>query len=393
MSTSTDHAGIGSTATARSGAGGRSRRLLAGAAILAVTLAAAACAPIAPPLTAEQEVAQIVRFVEVARGHEFLTTPDVEFLSDAAFRAEVLASVTAAEADVDRAQVAFTALGWISPGTDLYEKYRIAFGGGVVGFYDPVTKVLKVRGTTLTPYRREVIAHELTHALDDQIFDLNDITPGSLLDEQYFSALVAIEGSASLVQQRYVASMSPLDQLANLAEQLQLGSDPALLTVPLALLTFTSAPYLRGSAFQNELVGTLGNPAGVDQSLTRYPATAEQAFDTAKYLAVEPAVTVAAPPADGTVVTSGSWGQFLLTLLLDNGLALDQVSPATAGWAGDAHVTWTAGTQDCFRLDTAMDTAAQTDTLVAAMDDWAVLQPGATVSELDDTTVRLTSCA
>jgi len=371
----------------------RTRALIAVSAGLAVTLFATACAPAAPPLSTEQQVAQIVQFVENARGHEFVTTPDVEFLSDAAFRAEVLASVSAAEADVDRAQVAFTALGWITPGTDLYEKYKIAFGGGVVGFYDPVTKVLKVRGTSLTPYRREVIAHELTHALDDQIFDLDDIAPDSLLDEQYFAALVAIEGSASLVQQRYVASMSPLDQIVNLSEQLQLGSDPALLTVPLALLTFTSAPYLRGAAFQNQLVRTLGNPAGPDQSLTRYPSTAEQAFDTSKYLADEPAVAVAEPPADGTVVTSGSWGQFLLTLLIDNGLALDRVSPATAGWAGDSYVTWSSGAQDCFRLDTTMDTATQTDTLAAAMNDWATLRSGASVVELNDTTVRLTSCA
>lgn len=369
------------------------RRLLgAVAATIAVTLIASACAPVAP-LSPEQQVAQIVRFVEVARGHQFVTTPDVEFLPDAAFRADVLATVVAAEPEVDRAEVAFTALGWIAPGTDLYAKYQIAFGGGVVGYYEPVSKVLKVRGTSLTPYRREVIAHELTHALDDQIFDLNDIAAGSLLEEQYFAALVAIEGSASLVQQRYVASMSPLDQLADLSEQLQLGSDPALLTVPIALLTFTSAPYLRGAAFQAQLVGGFGNPGGPDQSLTRYPATAEQAFDTGKYLADEPATAVAAPPADGAVVTSGSWGQFLLTLLIDNGLALDAVSPATYGWAGDAYVSWSSGTQDCIRLDTAMDTAAQTDTLGAALSAWAALQPGASVVELDDTTVRLTSCA
>ena len=62
---------------------------------------------------------------------------------------------------------------------------HIAFGGGVVGFYDPVTKVLKVRGTDLTPYRREVIAHELTHALDDQVHGLDDLTGVGLVDEQY----------------------------------------------------------------------------------------------------------------------------------------------------------------------------------------------------------------
>lgn len=370
----------------------RSRTAMLGAALV-VVLTAAGCVPPAPTLTPQQEVAQIVEFVEQARGHQFVTTPTVDFLSDAAFRAEVLANVASAEPAVDDAEVAFTALGWIAPGTDLFAKYQIAFGGGVVGFYDPSSKVLKVRGTDLTPYRREVIAHELTHALDDQIHDLGDLEEGDLLDEQNFAALVAVEGSASLVQQRYVAAMSPLDQLADLAEQLQLGSDPALLTVPLALLTFTSATYVRGAVFEQDLVTALGTPAGPDQSLVRYPATTEQAFDTAKYLANEPAVAVATPPADGTVVTSGNWGQFLLTLLLNQGIALDQVNPATAGWAGDAHVTWTSGTQRCLRLDTRMDTPEQTNTLGQALVDWADTQPDATVVGLDATTVRVTACA
>ncbi|CAN5523099.1 hypothetical protein BH10ACT3_BH10ACT3_22280 [soil metagenome] len=359
---------------------------------IVIALGLSACAPAAPPLSAEGQVAQIVQFVETARGHEFVTTPDVEFLSDADFRAEVLASVVAAEPAVDQAEVAFAALGWIAPEDDLYAKYQIAFGGGVVGFYDPATKVLKVRGTDLTPYRREVIAHELTHALDDQIHDLGDLEEGPLLDEGNFASLVAVEGSASLVQQAYVASMSPLEQIQDLIEQLELGSDPELLTVPLALLSFTSATYLRGATFQNELVAALGNPAGPDQSLTRYPATAEQAYDTSKYLADEPAVVVATPPADGTVVTSGTWGQYLLSLLLDHGLTLDQLSAPTQGWAGDAHVTWTDGPQRCFRLDTRMDSDAQAATLHGALVDWASTATDAQVVDLDPTTVRLTSC-
>ncbi len=157
----------------------------------------------APPVTPEQQVDQIVQFVEAARGHEFVTPPVVEFLSEADFRAEVLASLDAAKPGVDADEVAFTALGWIQPGVSLWEQYQIAFGGGVVGFYDPITEELKVRGTELTPYRREVIAHELTHALDDQLFDLSDIDSDGLIDEGYLAALVAIEGSASEVQRKY----------------------------------------------------------------------------------------------------------------------------------------------------------------------------------------------
>jgi hypothetical protein len=347
----------------------------------------------APPLTPEQQVDQIVRFVEHVRGHEFVTEPVVELLSDEEFRAEVLASLEASRDDVEADEVAFTALGWIAPDTSLWDHYRIAFGGGVVGFYDPVSKELKVRGTDLTPYRREVIAHELTHALDDQLFDLSDIDEGGLIDEEYVAQLVAVEGSASLVQRRYVDSMTDLERFQNLVEQLTLGADPALLQVPIALLALTSAPYLRGAVFQDELVAALGNPAGPDLSLTRYPATTEQAFDTATYLAAEPAVAVPTPPADGSVVRSGPFGQFLLTLLLREGLALDAVDPVAVGWAGDAYVTWTDGTTDCLRLDTRMDTAEQAAALTGALAAWVTRHPGSTVESLGPDTVRLTACA
>jgi hypothetical protein len=317
----------------------------------------------------------------------------VEFLSDSAFRDEVLADLEAAEADVDADDVTFTALGWIAPGQDLFDLYRIAFGGGVVGFYDPATDVLKVRGTDLTPYRREVIAHELTHALDDQVHGLDDLSGTGLVDERYLAALVAIEGSASKVQQRYVDSLDAIERLQSLAEQLQAGSDPALLTLPITLLTLTSAPYLRGSVFTQELIDTLGNPAGPDLSLTRYPATTEQAFDTARFLADEPAAPVPVPPAEGTVVRSGPFGQFLLTLLLREGLALDAVDPVTVGWAGDAYVSWTTGTSSCVRLDTRMEDTARADALEAALVGWTGRHPGATVTDLGGDTIRLTACA
>ncbi len=371
---------------------GRIRRFGVALAAVAATIAVVGgCA--APPATPQEQVDQIVQFVEVVRGHEFVTPPVVEFLSESDFRAEVLASLDAAKPGVDADEVAFTALGWIQPGVSLWEQYRIAFGGGVVGFYDPVSKELKVRGTDLTPYRREVIAHELTHALDDQLFDLNDISSDGLIDEDYLAALVAIEGSASEVQRRYFDSMSDFERLQDLAEQLQLGSDPALLQVPITLLTLTSAPYLRGAVFQDELIAALGNPAGPDLSLTRYPATTEQAFDTARFLADEPAVAVPTPPAGGAVVRSGPFGQFMLTLLLREGLALDAVDPVTVGWAGDSYVTWTDGTADCLRLDTRMDTAEQATALAGALTTWSGRHPGATVEATAPDTVRLTSCA
>lgn len=370
------------------------RARISAVAVGCVAVLVAACAP-PPSLTPQQQVDQIVAFVEHVRGHQFVTKPAVAFLSTSAFQQAILDEVASAQPAVDQAEVAFKALGWLAPSGSLFHEYQVAFSGGVVGFYDPTTKVLDVRGTDITPYRREVMAHELTHALDDQLFGLNQDFHDGLLGERTFASLIAIEGDAVRTQQAYETTLSPIEQAQDLAEQLSLGSDPALLSVPLALLSFTEAPYLRGPVFAQQVAAAGGVPAGLDAMIQRLPATEEQAFDTTKYLANEPAVPVALPPADGTVVQSGTWGQYLLSLVIDNGLTLDKVDPATIGWAGDGYVTWQAGSSDCLRLDTQMDTAAEAATVHHALTTWAAgaLAPAATtVTDIGPSTVRLTSC-
>ncbi|MFN8051437.1 MAG: hypothetical protein U0Q22_08380 [Acidimicrobiales bacterium] len=348
-----------------------------------------ACAPDVGPLTPQQQVDQIIAFVESVRGHSFVTRPDVEFVPDSIFQQHVLASIVTAEPSLDVDEVAFKALGWMPPGDDLFAKYQIAFSGTVVGFYDPATKVLEVRGSELTPYRREVVAHELTHALDDQLHDLNISKGDGVLSEAQLAFLVGVEGDAVRTQQAYVATMSPLDQIADVAEQLSFQIDPQILSVPLALLSISQTPYLRGPQF----IAGLGGNSGIDAMFSRYPSTAEQAWSPAKYLADEGAVPVPTPPAAGTVVNSGSWGRFFMTLVLGNGVNLDgSVDPVTDGWAGDAYVTWTSGAQRCIRIDTRSDTAAQSATLGAALTTWSQGHSGATVAAVDATTVRLTSC-
>ena len=159
--------------------------------------------------------------------------------------------------------------------------------------------------------------------------------------------------------------------------------------MPLALLSISQTPYLQGPQF----VAGLGGNAGIDAMFSRYPATAEQAWNPAKYLANEAAVPVPVPPAGGAVVTSGTWGRFSMTLLLGGGINLDAtLDPVTDGWAGDAFVTWTSGAQRCIRIDTKSDTAGQSSALGAALTSWAQARPAATVTPLDATTVRVTSC-
>ncbi|MHB1137873.1 MAG: hypothetical protein ACYC2O_02885 [Microthrixaceae bacterium] len=359
---------------------------------VAAVAVAAGCVP--PPPTPEQQVETLVQFVERTRGHEFVTDPVVQFVDPATFQADVLANLAAEEATIAPDDTAFTALDWIDESQDLITEYRKAYGGGVVGYYDPTDATLKVRGTELTPYRREVVVHELTHALDDQIHDLSELSSDGLLDAGYLSQLVAIEGSAERVRQRFVGTFNPIEALQSLAEQLQAGSDPELLTIPITLLTLTSAPYLRGVQFTGDLVRELGNPGGPDLSLTRYPANTEQAFDTAKYLADEAATPVTAPPteAGAPAVRSGAFDPLLLSLVLRDGLVLNELDPLTRGWDGGTYTSWESTTGACIRVDTVWDTTADAAAMVDALLDWAGRHGGTVVESLAGDSVRFTRC-
>ncbi len=362
--------------------------------VAAVAVLGASCTT-APPLTPQEYVDQIAAFVEQARGHEFVTDPVVQFVDPTAFKVEVLANLAAEEADIAPDGTAFTALDWIDGSQDLITEFRRAYGGGVVGFYDPLTETLKVRGTSLTPYTREVIAHELTHALDDQIHDLSDLDGEGLLDDAYISKLIAIEGSAERIRSSYYNSMNTIEQFQSLQEQLNAGGDPDLFTVPITLLTLTTGPYLRGATFQQNLVTAFGNPAGPDLSLTRYPANTEQGFDTTKYLSDEPAAAVPAPPTDAgaAVVRSGDFGPYLLSLVLREGLVLDTLDPLTAGWAGGSYTSWeSVSGADCIRVDTTWDSNADAVGISNALSGWGTLHVGAVVEMPSTTDVRLTRC-
>src|SRR2546421_342462 len=62
---------------------------------------------------------------------------------------------------------------------------------GTLAFYDFRTKVVNVRGHTMTPGLRVTLAHELTHVLQDQHFDVTQSVDGNDDD--------ATEGARSVV--------------------------------------------------------------------------------------------------------------------------------------------------------------------------------------------------
>src|SRR5664280_2895404 len=90
---------------------------------------------------------------ERQRGLTFTSPVRPELLDDTAFPAR-LREVDARDADpaaTAASQVSLTALGLLEPGTDLRAQTSRLLDAAVLGFYDPKTKALVVRGNRATP--------------------------------------------------------------------------------------------------------------------------------------------------------------------------------------------------------------------------------------------------
>ncbi|HEY3613559.1 MAG TPA: hypothetical protein VGK92_07640, partial [Gaiellales bacterium] len=101
-------------------------------------------------------------------------------------------------------------LGVLARGQSLAQVQRRQLTGQVAGVYVPRTGRLYVLGAA-GDAPRSVIAHETVHALQDEHFDLEHgaFAPHPRDHDGELATLALVEGDASDVQSRYVASLSP----------------------------------------------------------------------------------------------------------------------------------------------------------------------------------------
>jgi hypothetical protein len=344
-------------------------------------------------------VDEISAVVEMERGLAFTEPVDVELAGEGEFRRRLLDDFDEGVDELRQTEVILKAFGLVEPDVDLVEAMRTLLGAGVVGFYDPETDELVVRGTTLTPYVRTTIAHELTHALDDQHFDLDRPEYDDADDEIDFGFTALVEGNARRVEDAYRAGLSEEEQLDAAAEELSLGSDLDLGDVPLVLVDLITAPYGLGHDFVDDLIDDGGQDA-LDAAFRAPPRTSEQVIDPATYQAGEGAIAVPRPDVAGQVVDAGMAGQFLIQVVLADGLGANRAREAAAGWGGDSVVAWRDGQRPCATLAAVGDDAGETAELRNAFADWAgepgpsaATAPEVTIAPSGDGPVTVQSCA
>jgi hypothetical protein len=338
----------------------------------------------------DQVVAEIAAFVEEERGLEFEEDPVIELLDEGDFQDRLLEDEEEDEQEILDLQDELQALGLIDDDLDLATALDDLLGGAVLGFYDPETGELVVRAGEITPLARITIAHELTHALDDQHFELDRPEYDDADDSEVssgFSSLV--EGNASVVEDAYRETMSD-DEVAEADEEEAELSGAVPDDIPLILLQILSAPYSFGPTFVETLLDDGGQEA-VDAAFEAPPTTSEQFIFPDVYLAGEDAIEVPLPEAEGEVIYEGVFGALSLLLIL--GPEDPAVGQAIQGWGGDAYVVWREDDRTCARGTFVGDTDQDTQELADALTAWAADQDDAQVDPITDGAVTFTSCS
>lgn len=331
--------------------------------------------PAPPARSFDEVVAEIKAFVERERGLPFLREPKIVFAGVEG----VAARVRAEQPDLMRENDLHLTLGLVPPDTTLAHELSAFQTSSVQALYDPEADEMVLGDTALTPYVRATIAHELTHVLDDQHFEMHRPELKKTRDGSIFGFSALGEGNARRVERAYVATLSEQEQQEYRAKAG--GSAYSYVT------RYADAPYHYGPQLVSAILDHGGRQA-LDNAFRSPPTTNEQVLFPMRYLRGEQARPVGTPSADGPVTDSGVIGAFKLGVMLGAGPGL---GPA-ARWGGDRYAVWHDGDlRACLRARVVGDSPEDTTTLTEALRQWAQRQPDASTREVGGE-VEFTAC-
>jgi hypothetical protein len=371
--------------------------------IAAIALAGTA-APSSATASWDPRVEPVARAVEDIRGLAFEHPVRVDFLSDASFRARVQADASALSAAerrrLDAESAELRALGLASGDVDLAEASSDYAGDNVLAYYEPSRQRITVRGDTLTPATEVVLAHELTHALQDQHFDLAELEHSARTSTQAAVRVALVEGDATRTQNLYLQNLTEDERAeAEAAISTSPGSKEAAeetgAALPDVLGAVYEAPYVLGPDLVESLAAHGGTRA-IDRALRHPPATDEGVFNPLTAVTTHRVKRVATPKlleGERRTGATDDFGAFSLYLLLASRLDTLTALEAADGWAGDAEISFTRDGKRCLRVDFAGHRRADTARIARALREATAALPKDSTAVKDRLDrVELTAC-
>lgn len=319
------------------------------------------------------DIAEIERQVETVRQLDFTRDVAVSPIDDATMDRKLSRAFdqTYPVNLYARRTEAWRTIGVIPPSADIRESLLAFQTGQVVGFYNPADGELVYLsdGSVLDSLtERVILAHELTHAIDDQHYDLTRIDDivATCDDEAFQAALGAVEGNAQHFAIA-VATRFPGGTIDQDGDGLPSG-------VPPFITQLEFWPYTAGQSFIDAL-DRRGGVKAVNGAIERFPLSTEQVIHPERYPNDVPqpvdiedlSAELGAGWHDLDVMTVGeAWLQTMLRLRLDRATADD----AAAGWDGGTYRAWTDGDAVAVAMRAVWDSEADARAFAEAAQAW-----------------------
>ena len=335
---------------------------------LVLAVAIAACAPhrvVRHGVVDEDALAPIRRDLPLARALSFTANVPARALG----REEIAATVhtiieeSFAPGDVERTEAAYARLGLVPRGADLRGGLQRLYEQEGAGFYDPHTKTLILAKSALGTGGMAVglaglltgrdiigeflVAHELTHALQDQHWGI-PTEPEDILDahgDRELARHALFEGDATLAGFTYVARRELDRDTIGLIER-RLRRVPAELAhkypgAPALLRTSLAFQYDDGTQFVGWALANGGWQA-VDAIYADLPESTEQVLHPTRYfttrdrpVAVAIGGTEALEAAGWHRIFEDTLGELPIRVLAGTKLPADRAERVADGWGGD----------------------------------------------------------
>jgi hypothetical protein len=366
----------------------------------------------------DRRVQRYVRFVERTRGLEFDHPVRVRFLDEDAFRKAAASGYEDVPDDDQEAAVLeaadLLAFGLVTERFDALGAAEAADVAGTTGWYDQETEELTIRGTRLGDTEvRLTIVHELTHALQDQAFDLDALDARATRGGASTALSALVEGDASRIELEYLWSLPQQVQDAywngiDVDEPTTPGAAPSELpgpespstaSWPLVFDLWDSLDYDFAPTALDVVIAAHGRE-GIDALFAAPPRTEEAIIDPAALErggAARPVKLPAFGLGEQPRGRADDWGAYSWYLVLASRIPWADALTAVEGWGGDryrSYVETVDGTERaCVRAAVTGDTGRDTDELQSAITEWGAAMPeGAVRVSRDGSVVVVSAC-
>ncbi len=255
--------------------------------------------------------------------------------------------------------------GFAPPTFDYMNEMMTLLEAQLEGFYEPKNGTMYLAADLRGKEAQATLAHELVHALQDQMWDLkarSSYRPGKG-DETLALACLA-EGDATSVMMDFVMQdqgRTALDLPEEMVRELMASgvNGATIQDVPHILRTTLIAPYIDGLSFVHAL-RRKGGWAMVDRAWSQPPTTTEQVLHLDKWESHEPAIAIRPPTAQALgagwkMDDEDTFGELGFALTFEEWLDSAEARRVAAGWGGDRSAVYTKGDEVAFAVHSRYD--------------------------------------